>query len=166
MAKKIEYKNAKAIIYDLIKKKKTDEFIIEKTLELFPDSLVDNKHCTKYRRELFVAGEIDASLAAVRSQDHQVWAQDNMTAAKRGVHKIYWKARATIEKAVEEAKKKLKVAKKTKATMSDQFFNCVLRGVKTKVKFSRLSKFIPLYGISVETPKGQAATTANYDRKW
>ena len=50
--------------------------------------------------------------------------------------------------------------------MSDQFFNCVLRGVKTKVKYSRLSKFIPLYGISVETPKGQAATTANYDRKW
>jgi hypothetical protein len=116
MAKKIEYKNAKAIIYDLIKKKKTDEFIIEKTLELFPDSLVDNKHCTKYRRELFVAGEIDASLAAVRSQDHQVWAQDNMTAAKRGVHKIYWKARATIEKAVEEAKKKLKTAKKRKVT--------------------------------------------------
>jgi len=99
MAKKVEYKNAKGVICDLIKKKKSDDVIIEQTLELFPDSLVDKKHCTKYRRELFVAEEIDASLAAVRSKDHQEWAQENMAAAKRGCHKDYWKAKAEAAKA-------------------------------------------------------------------
>lgn len=115
MAKQENKQTAKQLIRDLITKKKDDATIIAEVQKAFPESNVDKKHCTKYRRELFVEGVVDGSLAAVNSKDHQDWvAADpkNLTAAKRGPHKEYWKERTAKEKAKADAEKAALAAKK------------------------------------------------------
>lgn len=118
MAKQDTKKTAKQLIRDLIAKKKDDATIIAEVQKAFPESNVDKKHCTKYRRELFVEGEIGAELAAVNSKDHQDWVKadaKNLTAAKRGPHKDYWKEVDAKTKAKAAAEKKVVVEKKTAA---------------------------------------------------
>jgi len=120
---------AKELICKLIKAKKTDQQILDQVADTMPESAADKKHCTKYRRELFVAGEIDASLAAVGSQDHKDWAEGHMALAKKGPHKDFWiakekaakeaaaeaKRKAAEQKKAEAAKKKAEAAAKRKA---------------------------------------------------
>lgn len=118
MAKQENKQTAKQLIRGLITKKKDDATIIAEVQKAFPESNVDKKHCTKYRRELFVEGVVDGSLAAVNSKDHQDWvAADpkNLTAAKRGPHKEYWKERTVKEKAKADAEKAALTAKKAEA---------------------------------------------------
>jgi hypothetical protein len=102
MAKTTERKTAKELIRSLIIKKKTDEQIIAETQEAFPESGVDSKHCTKYRRECFVEGLIGPDLAAKGSSEHREWAADNMALAKKGPHAEHWKA---VEQKQKEAAK-------------------------------------------------------------
>lgn len=115
---KAERKTAKEMIRGLIVKKKSDAEIIKAVQAAFPESQVDSKHCTKYRRELLVEGAIDASLAAVGSPDHRAWAQENLALAKKGPHGEYWKGVEVKQKeaaAAEKAKAKPAVAEKPKA---------------------------------------------------
>lgn len=121
MAKTAERKTAKDLIRSLIAKKKTDAEILAAVQKDFPESNADGKHCTKYRRELFVEGVIGAELAAVGSAEHRAWAASNMAAAKKGPHGEYWKAQdakakaAPVAKAA-PAKAAAKPAPKAKAT--------------------------------------------------
>ena len=95
MAKAEGRKSAKELIRSLIIKKKTDAQIIEATQAAFPESNVDGKHCTKYRREVFAEGLVGPDLAARGSREHREWAAENMAAAKKGPHAEYWKAQDT-----------------------------------------------------------------------
>lgn len=99
MAKPADRKTAKDLIRALIIKKKTDEQIIADVQAAFPESNVDKKHCTKYRRELLVEGLIGAELAAVGSPDHKEWAAANPALAKKGPHGEYHKAAEAAAKA-------------------------------------------------------------------
>lgn len=110
-------KTAKSLICDLIMKKKTDEQIIAAVKKEFPESNVDGKHCTKYRKELFNEELIGADLAARGSKEHREWAADNMALAKKGPHKAYWIAKEKADKAkAAEAAKLAKAKAKEKAT--------------------------------------------------
>ena len=122
MTTNTERKTAKNLIRDLIIKKKTDEQIIDTVQAAFPESNIDSKHCTKYRRELFVEGTIKADLAAVGSNDHQEWVKGsaaNLTAAKKGPHKDYWvdwdKTQKAKVVAAKKAEKEKVAAAKAKA---------------------------------------------------
>lgn len=99
MAKVAERKTAKDLIRSLIAKKKTDDEILIEVQKTFPESNADKKHCTKYRRELFVEGVVGADLAAVGSKEHREWAQANLAAAKKGPHGAYWKAQGDTKPA-------------------------------------------------------------------
>lgn len=99
MAKPADRKTAKDLIRALIIKKKTDEQIIAEVQAAFPESNVDKKHCTKYRRELLVEGLIGPELAAVGSPDHKEWAAANPALAKKGPHGEYHKAAEAAAKA-------------------------------------------------------------------
>ena len=107
-----ERKSARTLIRGLIIKKKTDDQIITAVKKDFPESKVDSKHCTKYRKELFNEGKIDAALAARGSAEHREWALANMANAKKGVHKVYWIAREKAEKAAAAEKAKAEKARK------------------------------------------------------
>lgn len=123
MAKAETRKTAKELIRSLIIKKKTDAQIIAEVQTAFPESNVDAKHCTKYRREVFSEGLVDASLAACGSREHREWAAENMAAAKKGPHAEYWKSQdskpakaAPVPKAeAKPAAKAVAVAKPAKA---------------------------------------------------
>lgn len=107
MAKPTDRKTAKDLIRALIIKKKTDDAIIAEVQAAFPESSVDKKHCTKYRRELLVEGLIGAELAAVGSPDHREWAAANPALAKKGPHAEYHKAaEAKAKEATAAAKAK------------------------------------------------------------
>lgn len=119
MAKTAERKTAKDLIRALIIKKKTDDQIIAEVQAAFPESNVDKKHCTKYRRELLVEGAIGAELAAVGSPDHREWAAANMAAAKKGPHGEHWKAVEVKQKeAAAAAKAAPKAAPAAKAPVA------------------------------------------------
>ena len=111
MAKNDKTLTAKDLIRGLIIKKKTDDQILTEVLRKIPDSNADKKHCTKYRRELFVEGQIGPELAAVGSREHREWAKGNMAAAKRGVHKEHWKEQEAKAKAAAAEKKAAAKAK-------------------------------------------------------
>lgn len=111
MAKPTDRKTAKDLIRALIIKKKTDDAIISEVQAAFPESSVDKKHCTKYRRELLVEGLIGAELAAVGSPDHREWAAANMALAKKGPHAEYHKASEAKAKEAAVAAKAKPVAK-------------------------------------------------------
>lgn len=117
MAKTAERKTAKDLIRALIIKKKTDESIIAEVQAAFPESNVDKKHCTKYRRELLVEGLIGAELAAVGSPDHREWALANMAAAKKGPHAEHWKGVETKQKEAAAAAKAAPKAAPVKAAV-------------------------------------------------
>jgi hypothetical protein len=104
MAKPTDRKTAKDLIRALIIKKKTDDAIIAEVQAAFPESSVDKKHCTKYRRELLVEGLIGAELAAVGSPDHREWAAANPALAKKGPHAEYHKAAEAKAKETAKAK--------------------------------------------------------------
>lgn len=111
MAKPTERKTAKDLIRALIIKKKTDDAIIAEVQTAFPESSVDKKHCTKYRRELLVEGLIGAELAAVGSPDHREWAATNPALAKKGPHAEYHKAAEAKAKETAAAAKAKPAAK-------------------------------------------------------
>ncbi len=120
MTKTSDRKTAKDLIRSLIIKKKTDDQILGEVEKQFPDSNADKKHCTKYRRELFVEKEIEADLAAVGSREHQIWAKANKAAAKRGPHKDHWKDQEVKDKERIAAKKAAdKGKKKSKASLDE-----------------------------------------------
>ena len=116
MAKNTERKTAKELIRSLIIKKKTDVQILAEVEKLFPESNADKKHCTKYRRELFVEEAVGVELAAVGSREHQEYGKANLAVAKRGPHKDYWGDYDNKQKAsVKAEKEKAAAAKKAKA---------------------------------------------------
>lgn len=94
MAKTAERKTAKDLIRALIIKGKTDAEVLDAVHKDFPESAADKKHCTKYRRELFVEEKIEAKFAAVGSTEHREWALANPALAKKGPHGEYWKEHA------------------------------------------------------------------------
>lgn len=106
MAKAEGRKSAKELIRSLIIKKKTDAQIIEATQAQFPESNVDGKHCTKYRREVFAEGLVGPELAARGSREHREWAAANMALAKKGPHADYWKAQDAKPAAAPKAEAK------------------------------------------------------------
>lgn len=117
-APKKAIETAKSVICKLITQNKTDAQVIAAVKKKFPKSLVDGKHCAKYRRELFLDLEIGAELAAVGSKDYREWAETNPALAKKGVHKQFHldKAKADKEAAAAKAKAdKEAAAKKKKA---------------------------------------------------
>ena len=94
---------AKTLILDAIKTGKTDDQIIALVKKKLPDSAVDAKHCTKYRREAFTAGLVGAEYAAVHSADHRDWAEKNPKDALKGPHKAHHKAQVAKAKAAKKA---------------------------------------------------------------
>jgi hypothetical protein len=103
---------AKELILKLIGQGKTDEQIIAATLKAIPESKVDGKHCTKYRK-IFSARTDDkveaAMYSAFGSKLHQDWGNDEANAKTRVStkcpHREQWKARAARQKAAEKAAK-------------------------------------------------------------
>lgn len=106
---------AKAMICKLILQKKTDEFILDKVVAAFPDNSTDERHISKYRRELLVAEEIDESLASLKSKGHQDWAKEHLAQAKKGPHKAYWVQWDKDQKVKAAEAKKATAAKRKKA---------------------------------------------------
>lgn len=94
---------AKSLILGAIVAGKTDEQVIALVQKKMPDSAVDAKHCTKYRREAFTAGSIGPEYAAVHSADHRAWAEKNAKDALKGPHKAHHKAQAVKAKAAKKA---------------------------------------------------------------
>lgn len=106
MAKeKTKHVTAKSLILEAVVSGKTDNQIIAIVKKKLPESAVDAKHCTKYRREAFVEGTIEADFAAVKSKEHREWAADNMKAAVKGPHKDFYKEKAAADKAKAKVKK-------------------------------------------------------------
>lgn len=102
--------SAKTLIIDMVVAGKTDAQIIAAVLKKIPESGVNAKHCTKYRREALVAELVGPEYAAVNSAEHREWAADNAAAALKGPHKDFYKAKATKAKADAAAKKSKKKA--------------------------------------------------------
>lgn len=101
---------AKELILKLIGQGKTDEQIIAATLKDIPESKVDGKHCTKYRK-IFATRETDKTKAAMYSafgsKLHQDWGNDPKNEKARVTakcpHRELWKARVARQKAAEKA---------------------------------------------------------------
>lgn len=96
---------AKSLILKLIIAGKTDDQVISEVQKKLPDSAVDAKHCTKYRREAFMAGDVKADKAAVHSKEHRDWAKAHEKDALKGPHKEFYKARVAKAKEAKKAKK-------------------------------------------------------------
>lgn len=75
-------KTAKELICKHIIAGWKDERIIKAVKKALPESKVDTKHCTKYRRLLFVEGEIGAELCATNSKEYKEWAEKDSKPSK------------------------------------------------------------------------------------
>lgn len=101
---------AKELILKLIGQGKTDEQIIAATLKAIPESKVDGKHCTKYRK-IFAARTDDkdaaARYSAFGSKLHQDWGNDSKNEKTRVSakcpHRELWKARIKRQKEAAKA---------------------------------------------------------------
>lgn len=102
--------SAKTLIIDMIVAGKTDDQIIAAVKKKIPESGVNAKHCTKYRREALVSDKVGPEYAAVNSKEHREWATDNEAAALKGPHKAFYKEKAAKAKAAAKAKKSKKAA--------------------------------------------------------
>lgn len=75
---------AKELICASIIKGWKDERIIKDVQKKLPDSKVDSKHCTKYRRLLFVEGNIGPELCATNSKEYKEWADEGVSKSSKG----------------------------------------------------------------------------------
>jgi hypothetical protein len=83
---------AKSLIRAQIIRGRTDAAILTAVHKKLPWSRANKKHVTKYRRDLYLEGTIDARLAAHGSHEHQRWGFENQIEAKRsGPHKARWR---------------------------------------------------------------------------
>lgn len=75
---------AKELICVAITKGWKDERIIKDVKKKLPGSKVDSKHCTKYRRLLFNAGDITAEHCATNSKEYKAWANPDTAKSSKG----------------------------------------------------------------------------------
>ncbi len=85
--KTIQPKTAKALICKHILAGWKDERIVKAVQKALPDSKMDAKHCTKYRRLLFIEGSIGPELCAVNSKEYKTWQKENGTKPSKGSRK-------------------------------------------------------------------------------